>query len=46
MSGPRKFLNSWEEPGRVVEKMLIFFYMYMHSFTPLHGLILLGVLAK
>lgn len=47
MSGPRKFLNSWGEPGRVVGKTLtIFVRICIHLVPPLHGLILLGILAK
>lgn len=47
MSGLRKFWNSWGEPGRVVEKTLtIFVYICIYLVPPLHGLILLGILAK
>lgn len=47
MSVLRKFWNSWGEPGGVVEKMLIIFIcICIHLALPLHGLILLGILAK
>lgn len=47
MSGLRKFLNSWGESGGVVEKLLIIFVcMCIHLVPPLHGLILLAILAK
>lgn len=47
MFGLRKFLNSWGETGGVVEKNADFFVrICIHLVAPLHGVILLGILAK